>query len=163
MPDTDSIVERFVRSADVVPEQGWQIVMWCIEHGGDEFSLNFMRSGNEPASSHEGLRAALVPFYRGTSRREHLTVLDGAKSRDLTDTWRCNADSVGILRPYFSNGLLAAPSYPTTGWFEDFTVYRHGEIMLGVVSHEEICVLRVTAPEYREFSELKIKSHETPV
>ncbi len=88
-------------------------------------------------------------------------MLAGEGVRRPTNTWRLSAESAGALRQHIADGLFAAPSYSTGGWFEDFTIYRRGEIMLGVVSHEGLIVLRLTEREHREFSELSIESHET--
>jgi hypothetical protein len=56
---------------------------------------------------------------------------------------------------------FVAPSYSDAGWLEDFAIYRCGEVILGVVSHEGLVVLRLTEREQGEFSDLKIESHET--
>ena len=153
------IVQRFIRD-DLSPEQGWRLIDWCIERGGDEFSFRIMGLGDSP-SSHEPLTKALTPFHRGTPKRENMTTLAGEETRRPTDTWRLSTESAGVLRQHIADGLFVAPSYSDAGWLEDFTIYRRGEAMLGVVSHEGLVVLRLTEQEHAEFSKLKIESHET--
>jgi hypothetical protein len=154
-----AIVQRFIRD-DLSPEQGWRLVEWCIEQGGEEFSFRTMSLGDSPAS-HEPLTNALTSFHRGAPKRENMTTPAGEEARRPTETWRLTTESATVLRQHIADGFFAAPSYSTAGWFEDFTIYRRGEVMLGVVSHEALVVLRLTEQEHREFLELKIESHGT--
>jgi len=90
-----------------------------------------------------------------------MTTLAGEETRRPTDTWRLSTESADVLRQHVADGLFVAPSHSMAGWLEDFTIYRRGEVMLGVVSHEGLVVLRLTEQEHGEFSDLKIESHET--
>ena len=154
-----AIAQRFIRD-DLSLEQGWRLIAWCIERGGDEFSFRIMSLGDS-LSLHETLTTALTSFHRGMPKRENMTTLAGEDARRPTDTWRLSTESVGVLRQHIVDGLFAAPSYSIAGWFEDFTIYRRGEVMLGVVSHEGAVVLHLTEQERRELLELKIESYET--
>jgi hypothetical protein len=154
-----AIVQRFIRD-DLLPEQGWRLIEWCIEQGGDEFSFRTMSLGNSPTSP-EPLTNALTSFHRGTRKRENMTTLAGEEARRPTETWKLTAESAAVLRQHLADGFFTAPSYSMAGWFEDFTIYRRGEVMLGVVSHEGVVVLCLTEQEHGEFSELKTGSHET--
>ena len=154
-----AIVQRFVRD-DLSPEQGWRLIEWCIERGGDEFSFRTLSLGDSP-DSHEPLTNALASFHRGTPKRENMTTLAGEEARRPTDTWKLSTESAGVLRQHIADGLFVAPSYSMAGWFEDFTIYRRGKVMLGVVSHEGLVILCLTEQEHGEFSTLKVESHET--
>ena len=154
-----AIVQRFVRD-DLSPEQGWRLIEWCIERGGDEFSFRLMGLGDSP-SSHKPLTNALTSFHRGTPKRENMATLAGEEVRRPTATWRLSTESAGVLRQHIADGLFVAPSYSMADWCEDFTIYRRGEVMLGVVSHEGLAVVCLTEQEHGEFSQLKIESHET--
>jgi hypothetical protein len=154
-----AIVQRFIRD-ELSPEQGWRLIEWCIERGGEEFSFRTMSLGDSSAS-HVPLINALTSFHRGTPKRENMTTLAGEESRGPTETWRLTTESAAVLRQHIADGFFAAPSYSVAGWFEDFTIYRRGEVILGVVSHEGLVVLCLTEQEHGEFSELKIESHET--
>jgi len=154
-----SITQRFIRD-QLSPEQGWRLIEWCIKRGGDEFSFRSMSLGDSPAP-HEPLTNALKPFHRRTPKRKNTTTLVGKEAQRPTVTWRLTTESAAVLRQHVAGGLFAAPSYSMAGWFEDFTIYRRSEIMLGVVSHERLIALHLTNQEHGEFSELKIASHES--
>jgi hypothetical protein len=155
----NSIVQRFIRD-DLSREQGWRIIDWCIERGGDEFSFQLMGLAVSH-SLHEPLTNSLKSFHRGTPQRENMTTLAGKPTRRATETWTLSRESAGVLRHQIANGLFTGPSYSADGWIEDFTIYRRGEVMLGVITHEGFVVVRLTEQEHEEFSELKIESHET--
>jgi hypothetical protein len=159
----DLTVQRFVRAGDLTLERAWQLIEWCAERGGNEFSIRLMGLGGQSASAHARFQAALSGFHRGEAKREQVTNLPGSKSRNPTNIWQCCPESIEALRECFPNGVFAPPSYTTEGWFEDFTIYRRGEIMLGVVNHEEVTLLLLTDREHQELSELKIMSHETAI
>ncbi len=93
--------------------------------------------------------------------RENMTTLVGEEVRRPTKVWKLSPESAAVLRQHIPDGLFAAPSYSLTSWFEDFTIFRCGEVMLGVVSHEALVVLCLTEQEHKEFLESKIESHET--
>jgi hypothetical protein len=154
-----AIVQRFIHDA-LSPEQGWRLIEWCIERGGDEFSFQTMSLGYSPAS-HEPLTNALTAFHRRTPKRTNMTTLAREESRRPTATWGLTNVSAAVLRQHVVDGFFAAPSYSAAGWFEDFTIYRRSEVMLGAVSHEALVVLCLTEQEHGELSELKIESHET--
>src|SRR5262245_53859069 len=146
-----AITQRFVRD-EISRERGWRLIEWCIGRGGEEFTFQSMSLGDSPASR-EPLTDALASFHGGTSKRENMTTLAGEEARCPTETWRLTAESAAVLRQHIADGFFAAPSYSTAGWFEDFTIYRRGEVMLGVVSHEGLVVLCLTEQEHREVSE----------
>ena len=151
------IVQRFIREA-LSPEHGWGLIEWCRVRGGDEFSLRLMSLDGASPDAHAQLKSALLPFHRGTPKREKVTAMAAQKPRHAIDTWSLCPDSAAVLRYHIAGGLFTAPSYAATGWVEDFTIYHAGEIMLGLISHEGLVVLRLTKPE---ISELNIESHET--
>ena len=154
-----AIAQRFIRD-ELSPEQGWRLIGWCIERGGEEFSFRPMSLGDSPALQ-ETLHERAHIISSGRPERESMTTLVGEEARRPTETWRLTTESTAVLRQHVVDGFFAAPSYSTAGWFEDFTIYRRGEVMLGIVSHEGLVVLCLTDQEHGEFSELKIESHET--
>lgn len=157
--EMSAIAQRFVRD-DLSLEQGWRLIEWCIQRGGDEFSFRALGFNDFP-SSHEPLRKALTSFYRGKPQRDNMTKVATEQGRRPTDTLRLTTESAAVLRRHVVDGWFAGPSYSEAGWFEDFTIYRCGEVMLGVISHEGLVVLRLAEQEHEQFSELKIKSYET--
>ena len=153
-----SIVERSFRASDTTPAREREMIGWCIDRGGDQFSFSIVGIGS--ASSHQPLLDDLAAFYDGEHEREHMTTYagDGARRRD---TWRLSRDSVAALEGHIAGGVFAEPVYSADWWVEDFTVYRRGEIMLGVVSHEDYVLVRATELEVAEFSELMPQDHTT--
>ena len=45
---------------------------------------------------------------------------------------------------------------------EDFTIYRRGEMLLGVITHEEWACLYLAEAEWLRFGQLEICTHEPP-
>jgi hypothetical protein len=67
--------------------------------------------------------------------------------------WQLTDHSVAALRTFLPGGLFTNVVDPA-GWLEDPIVYRNGEPMLGVVTHEQEGLLRATAEELRELETL---------
>jgi hypothetical protein len=85
-------------------------------------------------------------------------VIAGADAHDLARSvrlWTYNEESLERLLSFVDSGLFHWPAGPD-GWFEDLTVYRHGELLLGLVSHEREGVLRLTSQELVEVAALDI-------
>ncbi|HEV2692151.1 MAG TPA: hypothetical protein VG347_04580 [Verrucomicrobiae bacterium] len=143
-----STAQRIIRCPDLAREQGWKLVEWCAAQRGEEFSIRFMHSGGEPSAAQERLTGILAPFYCGCLDRENLTTPGGRPTRRPTGIWRLNPESMAVLHAHISDEIFATPSYSTAGWFEDFTIYRHKKIMLGVCSHEGALVLGLTEQEH---------------
>ena len=61
------------------------------------------------------------------------------------------------LRPFFPAGLFTYPAGEwITGCIENPTIYRAGQIMLAIVSHEREGVLELTSEEQRAVATLGI-------
>jgi hypothetical protein len=151
-------VERVIRKAPS-PVRGWGLVEWCLAHAGNEFSLQFMGLAGEEPAAHARLKSELAAFHRGAPNRERVTAPAGENVRRPTDVWILKGDSLAALRRCLPTGLFASPSYDVDGWFEDFTIYRGGEIMLGVVSHEGHIFLRLTESEYGELHDWNVEMY----
>jgi len=147
------ITQRFIRADELTPEQTWELLTWCADHGGNEFSVRLLCFADEPASAHGRFRDDLANFQRSN-------VIRGRGTKPI-EIWQCCRESIERLKGYFPKGLFAAPSYASEGWFEDVTVYRKGEIMLGIVNHEGMAVIRLVDREHKGLLERKIKSYET--
>lgn len=156
-----SVVERSLRASDITSRTGRQIIDWCIERGGDQFSFSII--GVDSPDSHEALLADLASFYDGKHERENTTTYEGDAVRRPTDTWRFTRESVTALEHYIPGGVFAEPSYSRDWWVEDFTIYRRGEMMLGVVSHEDHVFVRLREPEIAAFSDLVMPQDQTTI
>jgi hypothetical protein len=64
------------------------------------------------------------------------------------------------LREALPNGLL---SYDPegSGWFEDPILYREGNLLLGVLSHEAFAVLRLSVVEAMRLNAAGFPSHDS--
>jgi hypothetical protein len=100
------------------------------------------------------------PFSRGEETRERMS---GATADDLTRSthvWEVNPVTVGALQQALPNGLL---SYDPEGrgWFEDPILYREGNLLLGVLSHEAFAVLRLSVVESMRLKAAGFPSHDS--
>lgn len=89
--------------------------------------------------------------------------MSGATADDLTRRtrlWELNPDTVGALQQALPNGLLAYDP-EGQGWFEDPILYREGDLLLGVLSHEAFAVLRISVLESVRFSAAGFPSHDS--
>ncbi len=89
--------------------------------------------------------------------------MSGATADELTRStrlWEMNPVTVGALQQALPNGLL---SYDPEGrgWFEDPILYREGNLLLGVLSHEAFAVLRLSALESVRLSAAGFPSHDS--
>jgi hypothetical protein len=74
--------------------------------------------------------------------------------------WAFTEASLERLLSFVDQSLFYWPAGPD-GWLEDLTIYRHGELLLGLVSHEREGVLRLTRSEHQEVAALDIPSART--
>jgi len=89
--------------------------------------------------------------------------MSGATADDLTRStrlWELNPITVGALQQALPNGLL---SYDPegSGWFEDPILYREGDLLLGVLSHEAFAVLRLSVVESARLAAAGFPTHDS--
>lgn len=89
--------------------------------------------------------------------------MSGPTADDLirsTHLWEINPVTVGALQQALPNGLL---SYDPEGrgWFEDPILYREGNLLLGVLSHEAFAVLRLSVVESMRLSAAGFPTHDS--
>jgi hypothetical protein len=80
--------------------------------------------------------------------------------RRTTVSWELNPFTVGALRDALPGGLFQYDPWEPA-WFEDPILYRAGEMMLGVLSHEAFAVLRLSESEAEKLAEAGFSSHES--
>lgn len=108
--------------------RGWQLVEWCCTHGANEWSLNVMIVDNADNTWLSRFDEATLPYALPNGRR----VL--------------NTAALVYLHDLLPSGLFQyRPN--DAGWFEDLTLYRNGEPMLEVSSHNGEAYLFVTSDE----------------
>jgi hypothetical protein len=132
--------------------ESWRLLRWCAEHGGTELAIRVRCVASEPAPVADDFEDTFAASSLGTAPRRVLGA-DPEEKVQPVRLWRLTGDSIESLRRFLPGGLFSHVVDPA-GWLEDPTVYRDGELLLGVVTHEQEGVLRVTAPELRELETL---------
>jgi hypothetical protein len=146
---------RYVFEHSLRGERGRRLLRYLLQRGADEFSITVVALQDTPAPFADAFEDELARYERATARRR---VIAGADAHDLARSvrlWTYNEESLERLLSFVDSGLFHWPAGPD-GWFEDLTVYRHGELLLGLVSHEREGVLRLTSQELVEVAALDI-------
>ena len=147
MPNSLMVLETtHVFGKDLDLEGQWRLLDWCLEQGGDEFTVDAIVCDGGSDAQLQPFDQLVASHKRPRAVRRHLS---GPPNQGLTyetDLWRLNRETVDALRIAFPRGPF---DYFPEGdaWFEDLEVYRAGELLLGVITHEHEGVLRVTAAE----------------
>jgi hypothetical protein len=135
-----------VFGADLSSEDGWRLLNWCHHQGADEFAVFAVvcdGCSEEPLRPFDEL---VAPYRRPRGKRRHLSGPPGQGLIYETDLFELNGPTIEALRFAFPRGIF--DYYPAaSGWFEDLEVYRAGELMLGVITHEQEGVLRLRTDE----------------
>jgi len=136
------------------------LLRYLLGAGADEFSITVMALQDTQAPFADAFEDELGPYERPAASRR---VLSAAAERDLTRSvrlWTLNEASLTRLLSFMDTGLFHWPAGPD-GWLEDLTMYRRGELVLGLVSHEREGVLRLTLQEHEAVGALDIPSELT--
>ena len=136
------------------------LLRFLLEQSSDEFSIAVMALQDTPAPFADAFDDELEPYERPAARRR---VIVDADHPDLTRSvrlWTFNEESLEKLLSFLDSGLFLSPAGPD-GWLENLTLYRRGELVLGLVSHEKEGVLRLTRQELAEVAALGIPFEPT--
>jgi hypothetical protein len=152
---------RYLAPVDFSAEQSWRLVEWCFRIGADEFTIDCVGTdGRLNAELWHPFEKRVRPFSKGMSVRERMS---GRTADDLTratELWELNSDTMGALAHALGAGFLAYdPS--GRGWFEDPVIYRDGNLLLGVLSHEAFAVLRISDAEVADLAAAGFPSHDS--
>jgi hypothetical protein len=153
------ILTRFFSFDNISPEQGWGLLAWCRVRGADEFTLSALVTTNESARM-KGFFASLDPYSVPRAPRRLLSAPVGEQFTREVELWKLNPQTEQILRLEWSTGFVSR-EYDEDLWLEDFIVYRAGEFMMGVLTHENGGVLRVTEPELAELRQSGFPDRES--
>ena len=151
---------RYVFEHSLRNERGPRLLRYLLEHGADEFSITVMALQDTPAPFADAFEDQLGPYERPAATRRALTAETVAELVRPVRLWAFNETSLDRLLSFLDDGLFHWPAGPD-GWLEDLTIYRGGELVLGLVSHEQEGVLRLTGEEHREVAALDIPSELT--
>jgi hypothetical protein len=156
-----SLVKRYLAPADFSAAESWRLVEWCRELGADEFTIDCIESdAREGATIWQPFEKVVKPFSRGEEMRERMTGPTADGLTRSTPLWELNPSTLGALRQALPNGFLSYDPEPSR-WFEDPILYREGDLLLGVLSHEAFAVLRLSVLESVRFSAAGFPSHNS--
>jgi hypothetical protein len=137
-----------IHNIDFTEEETWRLWQWCIDHGADEFAVDLPF---RPATTPNPLRR----FFVSNARREIQT---GSELWGEIDLYRLDRESTEALRTLFPSGLFQGPTWDTdAGWAEDPAVYRRGELMFWIISHEGFGELRASSSEQADLARIGLR------
>jgi hypothetical protein len=134
------MIEFSIHRDDVQPEETWRLLDWCASKGADEFTVDAIRCEpgacgqssipvGKPAAEQSHLLSRLESFSRGVEQRP---ILRG-EACDVP-LWSLNRQSVSVLRSILRDGLFTY-ACGDAEWLEDVVVFRHAEVLLGIITH----------------------------
>ena len=153
--DHDMLEVRYVLEQSLRDDRGPRLLRYLLAHGADEFSITVMALQDTPAPFADAFEDELAPFERPVARRRVVTDADRYDMTRSVRLWTFNEESLMRLLSVLDGGLFRCPAGPD-GWFEDLTIYRRGELVLGLVSDEQEGVLRLTRDELADVAALDI-------
>lgn len=155
------LVKRYLTPSDFSTEETWRLVDWCMRQGADEFTIDCLGSDADAmAKTWRRFRKMVEPFARGEKVRERMSGPTADELTRPTELWELCVGSLGALRHVLSAGLMQYEPRED-GWFENPVLYRDGELILGVLSHEAFAVLRVSELEAGELASAGFITHDS--
>lgn len=129
--------------------------------GANEFTIDYLSSNRSRAADRrEQFDEIVRSLALGEAKRERMS---GRTADDLsrpTERWTLNETAIRALKEALPDGFFQYDPRQD-GWFEDPILYRDGELMLGVLSHEAFAVLRLTDAESHQLDEAGFPSHDS--
>ena len=155
------MVKRYLVPSEYTADESWRLVDWCRSLGADEFTVDCLSTDAKAAElSWEEFQNAVQSLSAGVATRERMSGRTADDLRRPTELWKLDDSSIGALKKILPEGIF---QYDPLGaaWFEDPVIYREGELILGVLSHEAFAVLRVTEAEAAQLAAAGFASHES--
>ena len=145
----NDLITLHIFAEDYPPTQYWRLVEWCKQQGADEWTATAVRT-QKGRKAHtkvfDRFETLTAPFRLANAPRRHLTCSRSNPFVRPLELWRLTSKSLDALKEFFPDGVFKDQT-AGEGGYEDLILYRRGELMLGVVSHESEGVLRVTSEE----------------
>ena len=148
---------RYVSERSLRDERGPRLLRYLLEHGADEFSITVMALQDTQAPFADAFEDELGPYERPAASRRVLARTAANVVQRTVRLWSFHEQSLARLLSFVDTGLFHWPPGPD-GWLEDLTIYRRGELILGLVSHELEGVLRLTRSEHNAVAAFGISS-----
>lgn len=151
---------RYLDEQSLRDDRAPRLLRYLLAHGADEFSITVMALQDTPAPFVDAFEDELGPYERQPAAREALTRGADRRATRTVRLWTFNESSLARLLSFLDSGVFRSPAGPD-GWFEDLTIYRRGELILGVVSHTLEGELRLTPLEHAAVRQFDIPSWPT--
>ncbi|NUO64275.1 MAG: hypothetical protein HOQ11_17690 [Gemmatimonadaceae bacterium] len=148
MLETRYLSERALRG-----ERSWRLLRYLLDRGADEWTIEVMALRDTLAPFADAFEDEMAPFERQAAPRPMWDAETRVVAVRPVRLWTLDERSLTRLRSFLDEGLFHSPPGPD-GWLENLAVFRAGELVLGVASHEGEAVLRLTAREHAEVTAL---------
>jgi len=158
----NEIVTLFIVEHEVSPDDAWRLVEWCHRAGADEFSLTILAALPDAQEVCQAFDQAFSRFRRDPAPRQGVMAYAGEEWVRSVPLWSLTLESIDQLRQAFPGGVFSLGMRSDVAWLENVCLYREGELLLGVVTHELLGTLRVTQVERAELDRLGISYHTQP-
>lgn len=151
---------RYILERSLQGERVAHLLRYLQERGADEFSITVMALQDTLAPYADAFEDELGPYERPAAIRRGPRTAESVGVPRSIRLWTFNEASLVRLLSFMDTGGFHWPAGPD-GWLEDLTIYRRGELVLGLVSSEREGVLRLTRQEHAEVVALGIASQST--
>lgn len=150
MIETRSITAEGLRA-----RESRRLAAWALERGADEFTLDVRAMQGIDAPLADAFEDLLEPWVIAAARRRRLSARSGEGQMRIVRLWRLTPLSLALLEEFLPDGLFSH-DVQERGWFEDPVLYRGGELLCGVITHEREGYLRVSSDETQELLRLGV-------
>ena len=130
-----------VFGADYSIPDGLRLVRWCYIHGANDFTIFAVVSPGDSTNALEAFDRTAAPYKKAAAIRRDMS--GESRSQEL---WQLTEATLSAIEAAFPLGIFQY-DFRADAWFEDLVLYRDGEVMLGVITHEAEGVLRLTPEE----------------
>jgi hypothetical protein len=132
-------------------KESWRLARWCVEHGADEFTVRVLCAEGQGTRADQ-FEDTFDDRFITTDLRRVVRALEDEPARQLR-LWRLDEDALQALHAFLPDGLFTHRVDPH-GWLEDPMLFRGGQLMLGVVTHQREGMVLVTTDELRELERI---------
>ena len=144
----NELIPIHVFAEDYSALESWRLTHWCKTRGATDWTVTAIAVEGEETETFDRFNEVMAPYRLPDVMRRHLTAYQGEDFAKNTRLWKLTSASLAALKETLLDGIFTYDiEANSNGWFENLILYRQGELMLGVVSHEAEGVLRVTSEE----------------
>lgn len=132
-------------------KESWRLARWWLEQGADEFTVRVLCAEGQGTRADQ-FEDIFDDRFVETDLRHVVAALDEESERHVR-LWRLDEEALQALRSFLPDGLFTQRVDPH-GWLEDLMLFRSGELVLGVVTHQREGLVRVRADQLRELERI---------